>query len=576
MVSSAEDISDKPLVRAEKISPMFLQSPTFFQSWGFFWLVVLLVGLPLMVPYCAQLWRMKHYQFFPFAYAVVAWLTYSRWDRGFRPPLGWLSWFLVVGGLLLTVLGMFAMSPWLGTVGLFLVVTAFLIACHGEEDASLVGLAIPLALTIHLPLAYDQILTIKLQRLTTSLSSVFLDLLTIPHAVENNVIQLSTRELFVAEACSGVQSVFTLMFVASVLIALNRRPLWFAPFYLAIATLMALAANILRVTTVAVGDVWFDIDLASGWQHETVGYLALALAMMFLLSFDQLCVAILHPVDSRAFDGRGNPFAIAWNSMLGVFDQNENPTGGPIARALGAMEPVGRTLWQRVVPRTVILVFCMVAMMYASIQAYHIQNPTRILANRSEILWSPSPDIIKDLEYDTIRITQHEIAREKSNPRLGENADIWNYETDDAGLPGQIVLSQPYAGWHELCFCYEAANWLLLDRKIKQAKVTDGQKKSQDREDKFALAIFKREQGQFAYLFYAGFDSGGNTLHPPSHIGRLSTRFGALDDSTQILMFQMLVVLEDRISPSLLNKLTNDFLLAKEAIGNGLKTHRSE
>ena len=69
----------------------------------------------------------------------------------------------------------------------------------------MIGLALPLVMLINLPLGYDQLLTMRLQQITSGLSSVMLDVLAIPHALNNNVIQLATRELFVAEACSGLQ-----------------------------------------------------------------------------------------------------------------------------------------------------------------------------------------------------------------------------------------------------------------------------------------------------------------------------------------------------------------------------------
>ncbi|MGZ7227087.1 archaeosortase/exosortase family protein, partial [Streptococcus pyogenes] len=76
---------------------------------------------------------------------------------------------------------------------------------------------------------------------------VLLDAFAVPHAVANNVIQLANRELFVAEACSGIQSVFTLAFLALLMIAWRRRRVWMTPIYLLIACLLAVFANVIRV-----------------------------------------------------------------------------------------------------------------------------------------------------------------------------------------------------------------------------------------------------------------------------------------------------------------------------------------
>jgi exosortase len=130
--------------------------------------------------------------------------------------------------------GILIASPWVCTVAMLLFFLSFFASARDFDGRSLVDLALPLVMVINLPLGYDQLLSIRLQQVTTALSSVVLDVLAIPHAVSNNVIRLASRELFVAEACSGIQSVFTLMFLATLLVSFCRRPIWVTPIYVAI------------------------------------------------------------------------------------------------------------------------------------------------------------------------------------------------------------------------------------------------------------------------------------------------------------------------------------------------------
>ena len=288
----------------------------------------------MMVPYMANLWAQERYRYAPFALVGVAWLTYMRWDFVCRAPRGWISWLGLILGMGLVLLGALIPSPWVAGCGFIALATVFLTSSQGEHDPSLIGVALPLFLLVRLPLGYDQILVIKLQRATTIFSSVLLDVIRVPHAIANNTLQLPSRELFVAEACSGIQSVFTLMFLATILVAIYRRPLWFAPIYLAAGVVLAVFANVVRVSMVAVGDVWFKIDLAQGWQHEVVGYFALSIGILLLLSFDRLIVLLLHPIEQATVSGTRNLFIEFWNLMVTQTDDNNETHVGPIVRGV--------------------------------------------------------------------------------------------------------------------------------------------------------------------------------------------------------------------------------------------------
>ncbi len=265
-----------------------------------------------------------------------------------------LSWIAIGVGVALTAFGIAIASPWICAVAFVSFAATFYFAATDKEGRSLIGLALPLVMLINLPLGYDQLLTIRLQQITTGLSSVMLDVLAIPHAVANNVIQLTTRELFVAEACSGIQSVFTLMFLATLLVSIYRRPIWLAPLYLVIAALLAIAANVLRVTVVAVGDVWLSIDLADGWQHELVGYSALCIATLFLLSFDHLVTTLLHPVDP-VVDGENNPLITAWNFIVGDDHHDRTASVSEPVSALEAGSGLGAMLWESLWSRRILV-----------------------------------------------------------------------------------------------------------------------------------------------------------------------------------------------------------------------------
>ncbi|MFG0254478.1 MAG: exosortase [Rhodopirellula sp. JB053] len=284
--------------------------------WTWFWVGWLLSGLPMLAIYFSRMWRLPQYQYFPFAILAVVGLAWSRSDRKFYPPSSWISIGSLGLGAVAMAGGWYVRSPWMIAIAFFFFAAACLNVMRGPKDTSLLALALPLALLVRLPLGFDSLLVLRLQPITTQLSSLLLDVVRVPHAVKDNVIQLASRDLFVAEACSGIQSVFTLTFLSTLLIAYYRRRLWLAPFYLVIACLLAVAGNVLRVTTVAFIDHAMGWDWAEGWSHDLLGYVTLAISALFLISFDRLITGILHPTGEAVTSSKSNPIMRLWNACV--------------------------------------------------------------------------------------------------------------------------------------------------------------------------------------------------------------------------------------------------------------------
>jgi exosortase/archaeosortase family protein len=417
-------------------------------------------------------------------------------------------------------------------------------------------------------------MVIRLQQITTSMSSVALDLLGVPHAIENNVIRLASRDLFVAEACSGIQSVFTLMFMATLVVAINRRLLWLTPIYVVIAMLLAIFANVLRVTTVAVGDVWLGMDLADGWQHDLIGYAALGLGCLFLLSFDQLLVALLHPIqEGPGLSAELNPLIHVWNFFVGAHasdDQNVAPLVWLFTNASAR----GAWLWRRALPGRALMVVSSVLLLASIGQAIHTFRPIRVLSQSSELIFTPSDGVLDS--FARVTVHEHETIRDGDDPRLGDNADVWTCRLDDPDALAQLVVSQPYADWHELCWCYTAQNWTLLSRVIRDPVSSPTLEEAVDESDHsgacpFVLARFRFGDNRFAYLFYSAVDRSGEPVDPPLRIGRLQGRFGRYLEgqhlaNSDLAMIQLLVVSDRRFGMSEVDRLSSLFSHVRRSV----------
>ncbi len=571
------DASSSPAVTAEASSDSAtLPHP----AWRWFWLGLVLCTAPLLIPYFSGLWANATYRYFPFAIGAVAWLAYVRSDGRLYPPRGWISWLAVGLAMLLVLVATVLHFSWFAAVAFVLVCTAMLYTMRGPDDRSLLVLALPLLTLIQLIRA-DALLVLSLQRITTWMSSVLLDAIAVPHAVANNVIQLADRELFVAEACSGIQSVFTLSFLALLVVAWRRRRIWMTPLYLVIACLLAVFANVIRVTVVAVAASWFEADLAEGWPHELLGYVALTAAFGFLLSFDHLIATLLHRVPEET---DFNPFVACWNYLS--LRPSEEQSGRGTQRDLVELwqrderSSVFRWSQQWIGNRRIQVGFvAVVAILFlASLSQLVVSRKPLRLANGSESLVFDPPEDLLDQTLDGLTVVKHVPNRNYEIPGLGANSDVWECESDDVKV--QFVLSQPYQGWHELCDCYERLQWKLVDRHIRSPQElselrVDARSPDATRAT-YVMARFKRDPSQYGYLIFAGLGSDGTFVDAPDSLTAFTHRvWNRIDttgvwDQNEVIMLQMWLATPEKLSAKRVQQLEREFLAARGRIADAI------
>lgn len=613
-------MSTSPPERADQPSAGDASRRRWPTGWLLFWAACLAVPLPLLVPYLVSLWPLEHYQYFPLALLAVALMAHGRWDRRPNPPAGVFGWALLLGGLLAVAAGIPIFSPWLGAVGFVLIAAAALWSSREPAGFRLLGLALPLLMILRLPLELDELLIIRLQGWTTRLASWLLDLVAIPHLVNGNVIELTSRELFVAEACSGIQSVFTLLFLASLLVAYKRHPIWFVPGYWLAAVLAAMLGNSLRVAIVAVAEASYGLDWATGLAHDLVGYTTLLIASLLLLSFDQFAMAMLHPIQGRVPDVEGwtNPLVQLWDQLVGgrryELEQAAFAAGGAslalddpagtaqqadVAASPAGQQPEERPAASREAqsppaesmvlrstatgasaPGLAHVVIVTLGLSVLSLSTYTVATswsaPGQRLAEgelRSDYFVPPA-GLLDGIGGD-YRLIDYEVARDSDNPRLGKAADIWTFG-DDA-LQFQVVLSQPYFGWKELCVCYENLHWRLVDRAVlDMARPLDTQTPSWAG-DAYALARFQRESGRrdaggdtqdHGYLLFSALGYDGQIAAPPASLGttsRLTSRIarGAGAPRDDMMMLQLWLQRPQRLDDEQLRLIKDLFWRAR-------------
>jgi exosortase len=205
-------------------------------------------------------------------------------------------------GLVGVVVGLFLLA--LGTLGVELFLTrASLILFTASSVVFLFGwrhlrvLAFPFALfalSIPIPSIVMTRLTLPLQFVASATAASALSVLHIPVLREGNVLVLTNATLQVAEACSGVRSMMSLVVVGLIVARyLERRTAARVAIVLA-AIPMTVAINAFRVSATAIATEYYGISAAVGLPHEAMGLVLFAVSALALAACAR-GVAAVHP-----------------------------------------------------------------------------------------------------------------------------------------------------------------------------------------------------------------------------------------------------------------------------------------
>lgn len=230
-----------------------------------------------------------HYQYVLLLPALIAFLLWQRSDAGrlrFGQPSKWWS---VLYLLPLATLGAAAwlFSPWIAMAALVLLgpVTSFAVGGYPLWRSTW-GIWMLTAFMLPLPLRMDERLIVALRDLATQVTSRILDYFGILHMISGNVIELPEKKLFVADACSGIHSLFVLLAAAATISVWNYRGPIASTLLLIVTFGLVMVENVLRLCIVSMS-IRFGYDLSEGVGHQILGFVLFAFSLAMILSFDQ-------------------------------------------------------------------------------------------------------------------------------------------------------------------------------------------------------------------------------------------------------------------------------------------------
>lgn len=199
-------------------------------------------------------------------------------------------------GLLLIILGMVQLTvAWLGTEyftmrsSLIVIVAGMVVYFFGRQVFKLTLLPIAyLIFMVPLPyIVYDAV-AFPLKLFVTKVSVLFLKAVGIVVLREGNIIMFPATTLEVADACSGIRSLVSLL-ALSVAYAFFSQSSNLKRWLLILSAVpIAIFTNSLRVIVTGILAQYWGAKAAEGFFHEFAGFVVFALAMVILAGFGAL------------------------------------------------------------------------------------------------------------------------------------------------------------------------------------------------------------------------------------------------------------------------------------------------
>ena len=218
----------------------------------------------------------------------VAWHTRRQWGALPARP-SWLGIPVVAASLGFLIVGVLGVEFFLSRSSFIFLLAGLIIAFLGWQHFR--ALLFPwgfLFLMIPIPAIIFNHITFPLQLQASRFASAVLELVGVPVLREGNIIQLASTSLEVAEACSGIRSLLSLVTLAIIYGYFLEARAYRRVLFAVAAVPIAVLANGFRVVGTGLLAYYWSPERAEGFFHTFSGWLVFVLAMLMLFSLDHV------------------------------------------------------------------------------------------------------------------------------------------------------------------------------------------------------------------------------------------------------------------------------------------------
>jgi exosortase len=203
-----------------------------------------------------------------------------------RPAIGFT---LLLAGILFFLVGQLGADVFLTRLSLPLILAGAVGFLAGSR--ALRTVAAPLAffaIAIPLPALVVNAITLPLQFIASRIAEATLTAATVPVYRDGNVLTLPSTTLEVAEACSGLRSIVSLVAIGLLIAWVAETPFIRRVAIVAAAVPIAIVMNGFRVAVTGIASETFGPRAASGGWHTFTGWITFVASFAILVAFQRL------------------------------------------------------------------------------------------------------------------------------------------------------------------------------------------------------------------------------------------------------------------------------------------------
>lgn len=227
-------------------------------------------------------------------FLIIPIAIYFVWERREKlaaatPEPAWFGLVVLAFGIATLLAGLWGSELFLSRVALIPVIAGIVLFVLGWKHLRI--LAFPLAflfLMIPIPAIIFNQIAFPLQLLASRAGAWAISAVGIPVLREGNLLVLAHTTLEVAEACSGIRSLVSLITLGIVYGYFMDSRTWVRALIVASAIPVAIVANAARVAGTGMMAQWIGPEAADGFFHEFSGWIVFLFAFVMILIIQRL------------------------------------------------------------------------------------------------------------------------------------------------------------------------------------------------------------------------------------------------------------------------------------------------
>lgn len=224
----------------------------------------------------------SHGYLVPLFCVALLWLRRDRFDlKQLRP--NWWGLPVLFGAVLARIFAAHFYVEWVDGISLLPFVAGLFLLVGGWHALKWSWPAIAfMFFMVPLPYTVEVMLREPLRRMGTVSSTFLMQTLGLPALSEGNVIVVGDFRIGVVEACSGLRMLMIFFALSTAVALLSNSALWEKVVIILSSIVIALAANIARITITGVLYLTTSSKLAELVFHDLAGWLMMPLALLLL------------------------------------------------------------------------------------------------------------------------------------------------------------------------------------------------------------------------------------------------------------------------------------------------------